>query len=210
LTISYQPIAVLPIFLYGTKVLREVAKPVKELDDSIVKLAVDMFETMHKANGIGLAANQVGVLKRVIIVDIADVDESPDETEEDEEPEENPRPRTSPDLPRTLTLINPEIITSENEWEVEEGCLSIPQLHGEVVRPETIVVRYRDANFKERELRANGLLARVIQHEMDHLDGVLFIDHMGKTRRSLLSNSLRRIKKGDVETSYPAVTAEEE
>jgi len=202
--------AVLPIFLYGTKVLREEAKPVKELDDSIVKLTIDMFETMHKANGIGLAANQVGVLKRVIVIDIADVDESPDEGEEGEGPEENPRPRTSSDLPRTLTLINPEIVASESEWAIEEGCLSIPELRGEVTRPETIVVRYRDANFKEREIRANGMLARVIQHEMDHLDGVLFIDHIGKTRRSLLSNSLRRIRNGDVETSYPAVTAEEE
>ncbi len=194
---------VLPIFLYGTDVLRAKAKPVTDGDDGIVKLVYDMFETMHKANGIGLAATQVGDLRRVIVIDIADVHENAEGEEEDEA---HP---TSPNLPRTLALINPEILDREGALTVEEGCLSIPDVRGEVERPEKVRVRFLDPNFRPQEILADGLLARVLQHELDHLDGVLFTDHISKARKSLLMPKLRRIKNGDIETSYPVVTAVE-
>lgn len=189
--------SVLPIYLYGSDVLRAKAKPVKELDDEVVKLLYDMFETMHKANGIGLAATQVGDFHRVIVLDISDVDEKPEEGSQKEVK------MTSPDLPRTLALINPEVLHGEGMWPMEEGCLSIPDVRAEVERAEKVRVRFRDANFQLTELTVDGLLARVVLHEIDHLDGVLFVDRISSAKRSLLRPKLRRIKKGDVETSYP-------
>lgn len=197
--------SVLPIYLFGTSVLKQKAKPVESLDDSTVKLIYDMFETMHQANGLGLAATQVGDLRRVITIDISDVNEenAEGEMEDDAHP-------TSPNLPRTLALINPEILSEEGKWIMKEGCLSLPDLHDDVERVEKIRVRFRDADFKEQELLADGLLARVILHELDHLNGVLFVDRINKARRSLHLPKLRKIRKGEVKTEYPVVTAEEE
>ncbi len=197
--------SVLPIYLYGTEVLKKKAKPVVALDDTTVRLVYDMFETMHKANGIGLAANQVGDLRRVITVDIADVSEPSAEGEM----EVSTHP-TSPDLPRTLTIINPEIVIEDGTWSVDEGCLSLPELRSEVERAEKVRMRFRDIDFKEQEIFADGLLARVILHELDHLDGVLFVDRISKAKRSLLLAKLRKIRKGDIATSYPVVTAAQE
>lgn len=195
--------SVLPIYLYGTQVLRKKAHPVEELDDETVKLVYDMFETMRTSNGIGLAATQVGALKRVIVVDISDV-----ETEPDGEP---PTPSEEPNAkPQKLVMINPTVVSGSGLWSMEEGCLSIPNLHGTVERSEEITVRYRDGNYQMQELIAGGLLARVILHEIDHLDGVLFIDRMEKTEKALLRSQLNDIKNGIVETSYPVVTASEE
>lgn len=196
--------SVLPIFLYGTKVLKKKAKPVEHLDDSTIKLIIDMFETMHKAKGIGLAATQVGELKRVITIDI-----SMDEANAEGEQEDSLHP-TSPDLPRVLTLINPEIIYEEGKWTMEEGCLSVPDIHGEVERAEKIKIRYRDGEFKEQELLMDGLLARVALHEIDHLNGVLFVDRMKKTKRLALTSSLRAIRKGKIETDYSSIKTDEE
>src|ERR1043165_4681254 len=134
--------SVLPIYTYGTPVLRKKAKPVSAVTDEIVKLVMDMFETMHAANGIGLAATQVGSLHRVIVIDISSV-----------EGMEEMKP---------LTLINPELIREEGQWAMEEGCLSIPDVRDEVDRAETIHVRFRDSQFEPVELEANALLARVI------------------------------------------------
>jgi peptide deformylase len=197
--------AILPIYLFGTKILKKMANPVESLDDSTVKLIYDMFETMHKANGLGLAATQVGDLRRVITIDISDVTEpnAEGETEDTAHP-------TSPDLPRTLALINPEILHEEGKWPMEEGCLSLPHLRGEVVRAEKIRIRFHDAEFKQQELLADGLLARVILHELDHLNGILFVDRVSKSKRSLLIPKLRKIRKGEVEVDYPVVTTEEE
>ncbi len=197
--------SILPIYLFGTEVLKKKAKPVESLDDSTVKLIYDMFETMHKANGIGLAATQVGDLRRVITIDISDVTEPSAEGEM----EDMAHP-TSPDLPRTLALINPEILNENGTWSMEEGCLSLPDVRGEVERAEKIRIRFRDAEFKEQRLLADGLLARVILHELDHLNGVLFVDRVKKARRSLLLPKLRKIRKGEVETDYPVITAAEE
>jgi len=197
--------SILPIYLFGTKILKKTARPVEVLDDSTVKLIYDMFETMHEANGLGLAATQVGDLRRVITIDIADVTEpsAEGETEDTSHP-------TSPDLPRTIALINPEILSDDGRWLMEEGCLSLPHLRGEVERADKIRVRFLDAEFKQQELLADGLLARVILHELDHLNGILFIDHINKAKRSLLLPKLRKIRKGEVEVDYPVVTAEGE
>jgi peptide deformylase len=197
--------SILPIYLFGTKVLKKTAKSVESLDDSTVKLMYDMFETMHEANGLGLAATQVGDLRRVITIDISDVTEPNAEGET-----ENTMHPTSPDLPKTLALINPEILSEDGKWLMEEGCLSLPNLHGEVERAEKIRVRFHNGEFKEQELLADGLLARVILHELDHLNGILFVDRVSKTKRSLLLPKLRKIRKGEIEVEYPVVTVKEE
>ncbi|MBF8293536.1 MAG: def [Bacteroidetes bacterium] len=194
--------SILPIYLYGTEVLRKKAKAIPRLDHSIIKLMYDLAETMHKANGIGLAATQVGELRRMLVVDLAAIERGV--TEEGEEKE--PPPGTEA---KVLVMINPEIVEAEGSASMEEGCLSIPDLRAEVDRPQKVSVRYRDANFDEVKLTAEGILARVIQHEADHLDGIMFVDRVGKTRRVLLKSDLKKIEKGEVDTSYPSISSVE-
>lgn len=189
----------LPIYLYGSDVLRQKAKPVRGLDNETIKLIYDLFETMYKSHGVGLAATQVGEMKRVIVVDVTPTEEESEDGQELSELEKN--------QPKKLVLINPEIIGKSGSWSMEEGCLSIPDVRADVERPETIRVRYRNANFEEVELEATGMLGRVILHETDHLDGVLFIDYLSTAKRALLRGKLKNIKKGEVETSYQVVTA---
>jgi len=196
--------AVLPIYLYGTKVLKAKARPVKELNNNVIKLIYDMVETMHVANGMGLAANQVGSLQRVVAIDISEVDET------DRKESKQQLKMTSPDLPRKVVLINPEVLDREGSWKMEEGCLSIPEVRGEVERAEKILVRFRDPNFEVKELAADGLLARVMLHEIDHLDGILFTELMDPAERTPIKSDLRKIKEGDVETSYPVINTKEE
>lgn len=192
--------AIRPIYLYGSDMLRAKAKPVEELSDEIVKLIFDMVKTMRSANGIGLAANQVGELHRVLVVDLGAVEEALREEAEGEATQKKPKEE------KTLIVINPEILQLDGKWKMEEGCLSIPDVRAEVERAEKIRVRYRDGNFQQVEMETDGLLARVILHELDHLNGVLFIDHVSSTQRGLLKPKLRKIKKGEVETSYPVAT----
>lgn len=175
----------LPIYLYGNEVLKKRAKKVTEVTDADITLIKDMFETMHESNGIGLAANQIGELKQILVVDISDMEAGKG---------------TKPTV-----MINPEVIDEEGEWEMEEGCLSIPDVREKVWRAEKIKVKFNDVNMQEVELETDGLLARVILHEMDHLNGVLFIDHLSSTKRTLLRSRLKKISKGDVETSYEVV-----
>ena len=196
--------AVLPIYLYGTKVLKAKARPVKELNNNVIKLIYDMVETMHVANGMGLAANQVGSLQRVVAIDISEVDET------DRKESKQQLKMTSPDLPRKVVLINPEVLDREGSWKMEEGCLSIPEVRGEVERAEKILVRFRDPNFEVKELAADGLLARVMLHEIDHLDGILFTELMDPAERTPIKSDLKKIKEGDVETSYPVINTKEE
>lgn len=179
--------SVLPIYTYGASILRKKAKPVTAVTDEIVKLVMDMFETMHAANGIGLAATQVGSLHRVIVIDISVLEETK--------------------YVKPLTLINPEVLSEANTWVVEEGCLSIPDVRDEVERAETIRVRFKDANFNDVELDVSGLLGRVILHEVDHLNGVLFIDHLPSEKKKAHTKILRQIQRGEMEVSYPVVTA---
>ena len=150
------------ILILPDKRLREVSEPVKKIDAGVRKLVEDMFETMYEAPGIGLAAIQVGEPKRVITMDLA----------KKEEPK-NPQ-----------VFINPEILwRSEDKAIYEEGCLSIPEYYSDVERPAQVKVKYLDLEGKPHELEANGLLATCLQHEIDHLNGVLFIDHISKLKR---------------------------
>lgn len=154
--------ALRPIITLPAPVLREVSTPVVRVDDDVRALLSDMFETMYDAPGIGLAAVQVGITKRIITIDIA-------REGEDKKP---------------MVFINPEIIWSSDELSLyEEGCLSIPQYYEEVERPAKVRVRYQDEKGEAREMEADGLLATCLQHEIDHLEGRLFIDHLSKLKR---------------------------
>ena len=162
---------------YGDSVLRKRAEPVQEITYSEIKLAEEMLMTLYATgNGIGLAATQVGILKRFLIVDLGE--------NEDEKFE-------------LLMLFNPEILSVEGESVAEEGCLSIPDLRADVKRPEKIVVKAMDLRNKEIEFEADGLLARVLQHEIDHLNGTLFIDRISGLKRQLLRSELKKLQQTD-------------
>lgn len=154
--------------------LKEKCLPVETVDDEIRTLMEDMLETMYEAPGVGLAAPQVGVTKRVIVVDAS----------------------KDPETPEPYCMANPEIIwSSDEEREYEEGCLSFPEHFAGVVRPDTVRVRYLDEQNEIRELDAEGLLSTCIQHEMDHLEGVLFVDYLSKLKRDLIIRKLRKLQK---------------
>lgn len=189
----------LPIYTYNQSVLRKKARPVKSVDDEVTRFVEDMIETMHKANGIGLAANQVGSLQRVLVVDVSEALKEK-EASENAETDEPPPEARSP-----LVMINPVILLEEGELVMEEGCLSIPDIREEVKRPEAIQVKYKDLKMQDNELFADGLFARVIQHEIDHLNGILFIDRLGKMKQKLLKGRLNKIRRGEIEVSYPIV-----
>ena len=185
---------VLPIYTYGSKILREVTEEVPGIDDSVRELLADMFETMRGAEGIGLAAPQVGRTERIFIVDLTPLAL---DLEEDGE--------VIPEQP--MVFINPKITKhSDVDSEFEEGCLSIPDIRENVYRPDAIAIEYRDEHFAEQKLQASGMLARVIQHEYDHLDGILFVDHLSTFRRNLLRRRLREMTQGLVEADYPLAT----
>jgi peptide deformylase len=154
--------AVRPIITLPDPRLRLVSKPVGKIDAEIRKLAEDLLETMYEAPGIGLAAIQIGVPKRVFTMDLAKKDEP-----------KNPQ-----------VYVNPEVLwASEERSTYEEGCLSIPEFYEEVERPSQVKVRYTDLDGEQHEIEANGLLATCLQHEIDHLNGVLFIDYLSKLKR---------------------------
>jgi len=166
--------AVRPILVLPDPRLRLVSEPVKAIDDEIRQLVDDMFETMYDAPGIGLAAIQVGVPKRVITADLAKKDE-----------------QRAPEV-----FINPEILSRSEELSIyEEGCLSIPEIHEDVERPAKVRVRYLDRGGKPHEVDAEGLLATCLQHEIDHLDGVLFIDHISKLKRDRIVKKFTKAAK---------------
>ena len=163
--------AVLDILVAPHPVLKQKAKPVEKVDARVAKLMDDMVETMYAAKGIGLAAPQVGILERVIVVDVHEKDEAP-----------NP-----------IRLANPEIVWKSDETSVcEEGCLSVPDQFAEVTRPSAIRVRYLDEKNEVREMEADGMLATCIQHEIDHLNGVLFVDYLSMLKRNMI---LRKVQK---------------
>jgi len=151
-----------PILILPDARLRAVADPVDKVDDAVKKLARDMLDTMYAAPGIGLAAPQIGEMKRIVVMDLAKEDEKPD----------------------PIVMINPEILKFSDETEVsEEGCLSIPELYYEVERPAEVTVRYTDLDGNVIEREAKDRLAVCVQHELDHLDGVLYIDYLSRLKR---------------------------
>lgn len=166
--------AMLPILTAPDPRLKQKAKPVEQVDDAVRRLMDDMLETMYEAPGIGLAAPQVAVDRRIIVADIG-------RNEEDRQP---------------LRMVNPEIVwVSDDDNTYEEGCLSVPEHYGQVVRPRVVRVRYLDQDGQDREIEADGLMATVLQHEIDHLDGVLFIDHLSSLKRNMILRKLLKAKK---------------
>jgi len=167
---------ILPIIIAPDPRLKLIAAPVARVDDRTRQLMDDMLETMYQAPGVGLAAPQVGVLKRVIVVDAAAKDEEP----------------------APLRMVNPELIeVSDADANYEEGCLSLPEHYAEVARPSQVRVRYLDHQGEIRELDAEGLLGTCIQHEMDHLDGILFVDHLSALKRNMILRKLTKFKKAE-------------
>ncbi len=181
--------SVLPIVTYDDEVLRQKAEPVTENSEEIQQLIDDMFDSMYNSDGVGLAAPQVGKLKRLFVVDADPM------AEKEDEPEYGP-----------ITMINPEITSeSDEEVDMDEGCLSIPGVNATVSRPEKITVSYLDRDFNRKELKIGGWLSRIVQHETDHLDGILFLDHLSFFKRKLLSSKLKEIASGEKEIDYPTV-----
>ena len=187
---------ILPIRLYGDPVLREHTQAVRGLDEEVTTLIEDLIETMHNANGIGLAAPQVGRSERIFVVDVSPLlEDLPDE--------EASRMPAQP-----MIFINPQITwESEEEDEYEEGCLSIPEILEDVIRPSSVEIEYQDEEFSSQKLRVDAILARVIQHEYDHLEGVLFLDHISAFRRQMLKRRLREITRGETNAEYPTEIA---
>ena len=154
------------IRVYGDPVLRQIAAPIADIDGRVVRMVEDMIPSMYEAEGIGLAAPQVGIQKRLFVYDIG----------------EGPQ-----------TLVNPEVVESDGEWAFDEGCLSVPGLSFEIVRPKQVHVVGRDLDGNEVSIEADELLARLFQHELDHLDGILLLDHLDKKERKQALRDWREI-----------------
>jgi peptide deformylase len=166
-------VTVRQLHLLGSPVLRQRSAPVARVDDAVRRLVDDLFETMHAAKGVGLAANQVGVAQRAAIVDVGE------------------------DAPPPLVLINPRIVQSSEVLEMaEEGCLSIPDIYGEVERHLSVTLEALDRDGRPYRLELSGFKARAAQHEIDHLDGVLFLDHLSAVKRGLLLAKWKKSRKG--------------
>ena len=170
--------SVRPVRIYGDPVLRRKTTNVETFDDSLRSLAADMHETMHAYRGVGLAANQIGVTQRICVVDVPG------------EAEGAPR--------RIFTLVNPRLSARSGADVAEEGCLSIPGVYEDVSRALNVTVEYQDENGERRTLEAEGYLARAIQHEVDHLDGVLFVDRLSLLKRQFLRRALEALARGEM------------
>lgn len=166
--------ALLPIRLYGDPVLRAKARPVEAVDEDLRRLADDMIDTVRDAEGVGLAANQVGDLRRIVVIDFQPVDG------ED----------------RTEVLVNPEIVHRDGTMMMDEGCLSIPEVQEDIERSASVKVSYLNRDGESRDIEVDGLLSAILQHEIDHLDGILIVDRISPTRRAMLRGVLKRIARG--------------
>src|SRR3984885_7447622 len=162
-----------PITKYGAGVLEKPTAPVEKFDDELAKLCEDMFESMYVAQGVGLAATQIGLSKRLAVVDVS--------------VGKNPEAR--------LVLANPEIISVEGDQREEEGCLSLPGFRGSVLRPAYVTIRAQNVTGETYEMRGEGLLARAFCHEIDHLNGILFIQHLSMLKRDLIKRRIRKLRK---------------
>jgi peptide deformylase len=166
----------LPIITVPDPLLRKVSAPIEQIDREILKLADDMLETMYAAPGVGLAAVQIGVLKRLVVLDVAEDKEAPE----------------------PLTLINPEVLSKGQEMRLhEEGCLSIPDFRLDIERPSAVTVAYVDRKGKRQELTAEGLLATALQHEIDHLNGKLIIDFLSRLKRDIMVRKMKKQSRGE-------------
>jgi len=162
-----------PIVKYGDPVLETPTKPVEKFDEEQQALVTDMLESMYAAQGVGLAAPQIGISRRLAVIDVTNG--------------KNPEGR--------IICANPEIIHAEGEQREEEGCLSVPGFRGHVARPQYVTVRAQDASGQQFEMRGEGLLARAFCHEIDHLDGILFIKHLSMLKRDMIKRKIRKLQK---------------
>lgn len=160
--------ALLPILRFPDPRLKKIAAPVSNIDDTVRRLIADMAETMYEAPGIGLAATQVDVHKRIVVIDVSE------------------------DKSRLLALINPRLENCQGQQEGEEGCLSVPGIYEKVERAERVTVHYQDADGAQRTMVAEGLLAVCIQHEIDHLNGKVFVDHLSQLKQTRIRNKLAK------------------
>lgn len=177
----------LPVYLYGHPVLRKVAEPVAEGREGLKELVADMYATMYDSEGVGLAAPQIGRSERIVVIDADPVKDSFPEC-----------------AGRKLTLINPEIeILDGDTISRDEGCLSLPGLSEKVGRVEHIRLRWLDEDFRPHEEEISGFLARIVQHECDHLEGKLYIDHISMIRKQLIKSKLNNIIAGKTRCDYP-------
>lgn len=178
---------VYPIYVYGTNVLRKRAKDIEKNDENLPQLIDDMFETMKFSEGVGLAAPQIGKSLRLFVIDASEIDE------ENEEYVKGFK----------KAFVNPLIVERTGEkWTFNEGCLSIPHIHEDVDRPEKVRIQYYDPEWNFYDEVYEGIPARIIQHEYDHLEGILFVDRLSPLRKRLLNGKLGSISKGKVDTSY--------
>ena len=162
-----------PITKYGAAVLESPAKPVDKFDEELAKLCEDMFESMYVAQGVGLAATQIGLSKKLSVIDVS----------------------VGKNLEARLVLANPEIIHVEGDQREEEGCLSLPGFRGSVLRPAYVTIRAQNVRGETYEIRGEGLLARAFCHEIDHLNGILFIQHLSMLKRDLIKRRIRKLRK---------------
>jgi len=184
---------ILPIISYGSSVLKKTAKEITSDYPNLNELIANMWETMYAANGVGLAAPQIGLSIRVFVIDA-----SPFVDEENMSVKEIEIINTFKKV-----FINPKIISEEgNLWDFNEGCLSIPDVREDISRKEKISINFFDENFEPQKLKLNGLAARVVQHEYDHIEGVLFTDHLSSLKKRLIKNRLTLISKGDISVDY--------
>lgn len=178
---------ILPVYLFNHPILRQQATPIADMSDDVRVFIENMFDTMRRADGIGLAANQVGSSHAVCVVDISETEHG--------------------NGTRPMTFINPVVEAfSDTENDIEEGCLSLPNFRDVVTRPDAVQIRYLDENMREQVLEADGLLARVLQHEIDHLNGIYFFEHLSPVKKALSKSKLRRIERGQVIPEYDVVS----
>lgn len=184
---------VLPIMAYGSPVLRKMGSTINKDYPNLEELISNMKETMKNARGVGLAAPQIGKAIRLFIVDTSPFSEDDELTEEERDILKN----------FNKIFINPKILNEEgNDWAFNEGCLSIPNINEDVFRKETLTIEYLDENFEKHVETINGLVARVVQHEYDHIEGVLFTDKLSSLKKRLLKKKLENISKGKIEVDY--------
>lgn len=184
---------ILPITAYGNPVLRKVAKPIEKDHEGLEKLLKDMRETMDNASGVGLAAPQIGKAIRIFLVDTTPFADDEDLSEEERKflGEFN------------KVFINPQIIEETGEeWAFSEGCLSIPDIREDVFRQETVTIKYLDENFNEHTDTLSGIAARVVQHEYDHIEGILFTDKLSSLKKKLIKKKLEKISSGKISPDY--------
>ena len=200
---------ILPVVAYGDPVLRKTTEEIDENYANLKQVIADMFETMYNAPGVGLAAPQVGMAIRLFVVDSEQVfrEEAEEAAAEENEAKKARKKKAKEKEPEEIGIksafINPIILKEYGKpWAYEEGCLSIPGIREDVERKDTVVIEYYDENFELHEKEFTGLTGRIIQHEYDHIEGILFIDRIKPLKKRLLQNRLDKISKGDVDVAY--------